>query len=213
MGQLNVDPLCVVIGRTRHKMVQAEIQEAAKQGARLIELRLDFLGEAAGLQAAAPGQALPDGRHRAPAGRWRPLGRHRGRPPHVAAPGHRRRLRLGRSRIRRHRRHSALRQGPAHRQLSQPACVPPDLEQIHAHDVPGGRRRRQDRRPRPDAGRQPAHVLDLLKVACQADRGLLHGRHGRCQPRSWRPGSARPLPTPPSTRNAASPRACCRSRD
>lgn len=35
--------ICVVIGRTRHKMMQQEIQEAAKEGARLIELRLDFL--------------------------------------------------------------------------------------------------------------------------------------------------------------------------
>src|ERR1700751_3483400 len=40
------EPICVVIGRTRHKMVQAEIQEAAKRGARLIELRLDFLARA-----------------------------------------------------------------------------------------------------------------------------------------------------------------------
>jgi 3-dehydroquinate dehydratase/shikimate dehydrogenase len=38
--------ICVVIGRTRHKMVQIEIQEAAKRGARLIELRLDFLAKA-----------------------------------------------------------------------------------------------------------------------------------------------------------------------
>jgi 3-dehydroquinate dehydratase/shikimate dehydrogenase len=38
-----VDPICVVIARTRHGMIQAEIREAAKQGARLIELRLDFL--------------------------------------------------------------------------------------------------------------------------------------------------------------------------
>jgi len=38
--------ICVVIGRTRHKMVQAEIQEAARRGARLIELRLDFLAKA-----------------------------------------------------------------------------------------------------------------------------------------------------------------------
>lgn len=38
--------LCVVIGRTRHKMMQVEIQEAAKRGARLIELRLDFLAKA-----------------------------------------------------------------------------------------------------------------------------------------------------------------------
>lgn len=38
--------LCVVIGRTRHKMIQVEIQEAAKRGARMIELRLDFLAKA-----------------------------------------------------------------------------------------------------------------------------------------------------------------------
>jgi 3-dehydroquinate dehydratase/shikimate dehydrogenase len=38
--------ICVVIGRTRHKMMQVEIHEAAKRGARLIELRLDFLAKA-----------------------------------------------------------------------------------------------------------------------------------------------------------------------
>jgi 3-dehydroquinate dehydratase/shikimate dehydrogenase len=38
--------LCVVIGRTRHKMVQAEIQEAAKKGAGLVEVRLDYLARA-----------------------------------------------------------------------------------------------------------------------------------------------------------------------
>jgi 3-dehydroquinate dehydratase/shikimate dehydrogenase len=38
--------ICVVIGRTRHKMVQIEIQEAAKRGAQMIELRLDFLAKA-----------------------------------------------------------------------------------------------------------------------------------------------------------------------
>lgn len=46
MAQLDVDPICVVIGRTRHKMVQIEIQEAAKQGAGFLELRLDFLAKA-----------------------------------------------------------------------------------------------------------------------------------------------------------------------
>src|SRR5262249_4857398 len=40
-------PEClVVIGRTRHKMVQIEIQEAAKRGAEFLELRLDFLAKA-----------------------------------------------------------------------------------------------------------------------------------------------------------------------
>ena len=38
--------LCVVVGRTRHKMIQVEIQEASKRGARMIELRLDFLAKA-----------------------------------------------------------------------------------------------------------------------------------------------------------------------
>jgi 3-dehydroquinate dehydratase/shikimate dehydrogenase len=43
MGLPGVDPICVVIGRTRHKMVQAEIREAHRQGAGLIEIRLDWL--------------------------------------------------------------------------------------------------------------------------------------------------------------------------
>jgi 3-dehydroquinate dehydratase/shikimate dehydrogenase len=40
-----VERICVVIGRTRHKMIQAEIREAHRRGARLIELRLDFLAK------------------------------------------------------------------------------------------------------------------------------------------------------------------------
>jgi 3-dehydroquinate dehydratase/shikimate dehydrogenase len=42
----DAERICVVIGRTRHKMVAVEIQEAAKRGARLIELRLDFIAKA-----------------------------------------------------------------------------------------------------------------------------------------------------------------------
>lgn len=38
--------ICVSIGRTRHKMLLAEIKEAARQGAQLIELRLDFIPRA-----------------------------------------------------------------------------------------------------------------------------------------------------------------------
>jgi 3-dehydroquinate dehydratase/shikimate dehydrogenase len=38
--------ICVVIGRTRHGMIQAEIKKAAEHGARLIEIRLDFLKKA-----------------------------------------------------------------------------------------------------------------------------------------------------------------------
>lgn len=40
------DHVLVVIGRTRHKMVVAELQEAVKRGAKFIELRLDFLAKA-----------------------------------------------------------------------------------------------------------------------------------------------------------------------
>jgi 3-dehydroquinate dehydratase / shikimate dehydrogenase len=41
----NGPTICVAVGRTRHKMMQAEIQQTAKQGAELIELRLDFLAK------------------------------------------------------------------------------------------------------------------------------------------------------------------------
>src|SRR5262245_3686164 len=46
MAPTNEATICVAIGRTRHKMMQAEIQEAAKRGARMMELRLDFLRKA-----------------------------------------------------------------------------------------------------------------------------------------------------------------------
>lgn len=42
--------ICVSIGRTRHKMMVAEVEEAGKQGAQLIELRLDFLTKAVDLK-------------------------------------------------------------------------------------------------------------------------------------------------------------------
>jgi 3-dehydroquinate dehydratase/shikimate dehydrogenase len=38
--------ICAVVGRTRHKMMHVEMLEAAKQGAALVELRLDFLAKA-----------------------------------------------------------------------------------------------------------------------------------------------------------------------
>jgi 3-dehydroquinate dehydratase/shikimate dehydrogenase len=41
-----VERICVVIGRTRHKMIQAEVAEAARRGATMIEVRLDFLAKA-----------------------------------------------------------------------------------------------------------------------------------------------------------------------
>src|SRR5438445_6424375 len=46
MAEASGPLICAIIGRTRHKMMQIEIQEAAKRGAKLIELRLDFLAKA-----------------------------------------------------------------------------------------------------------------------------------------------------------------------
>lgn len=46
MAEASGPLICTVIGRTRHKMMQIEIQEAAKRGAKLIELRLDYLAKA-----------------------------------------------------------------------------------------------------------------------------------------------------------------------
>src|SRR3954454_22109924 len=65
--------ICVVIGRTRHKIMQTEIQEAAKRGARLIELRLDFLAKAPDfkrLLANKPCPLIATVRRVADGGRW-----------------------------------------------------------------------------------------------------------------------------------------------
>jgi 3-dehydroquinate dehydratase/shikimate dehydrogenase len=55
----SAERICVVIGRTRHKMVQVEIREAGKAGARLIELRLDFLSHAPDLKRLLAGKPCP----------------------------------------------------------------------------------------------------------------------------------------------------------
>jgi 3-dehydroquinate dehydratase/shikimate dehydrogenase len=65
--------ICVVVGRTRHKMVQIEIQEAAKRGARLIEVRLDFLAKAPDykrLLANKPCELIATVRRPQDGGRW-----------------------------------------------------------------------------------------------------------------------------------------------
>ncbi|MFO0804429.1 MAG: shikimate dehydrogenase [Gemmataceae bacterium] len=56
---LDVDRVAVVIGRTRHKMVVAELQEAVKRGAKLIELRLDFLAKAVDFKRLQPVKQCP----------------------------------------------------------------------------------------------------------------------------------------------------------
>jgi 3-dehydroquinate dehydratase/shikimate dehydrogenase len=65
---------CAVIGRTRHKMMQAEIEEAAKQGAKLIELRLDFLSKPPDFKALLTNRPCPmiaTFRRPADGGQWR----------------------------------------------------------------------------------------------------------------------------------------------
>jgi 3-dehydroquinate dehydratase/shikimate dehydrogenase len=65
--------ICAVIGRTRHKMMQVEVQQAAKQGARLIELRLDFLAKAPDFKRLLEGRPCPliaTFRRPADGGRW-----------------------------------------------------------------------------------------------------------------------------------------------
>jgi 3-dehydroquinate dehydratase/shikimate dehydrogenase len=53
------DRVLVVIGRTRHKMVVAELQEAIKRGTRFIELRLDFLAKAVDFKRLMPYKQCP----------------------------------------------------------------------------------------------------------------------------------------------------------
>jgi 3-dehydroquinate dehydratase / shikimate dehydrogenase len=53
------DRVCVVVGRTRHKMMQAELQEAVKRGAKFLEVRLDFLAKAVDFKRLAPFKSCP----------------------------------------------------------------------------------------------------------------------------------------------------------
>jgi 3-dehydroquinate dehydratase/shikimate dehydrogenase len=65
--------LCVVIGRSRHKMILIEVQEAAKRGAQMIELRLDFLAKSPDfkrLLAERPCPLLATVRRAQDGGRW-----------------------------------------------------------------------------------------------------------------------------------------------
>jgi 3-dehydroquinate dehydratase/shikimate dehydrogenase len=46
----SLERVCVVIARTRHRMAIAEIQEAARLGARMLEVRIDFISRALDLR-------------------------------------------------------------------------------------------------------------------------------------------------------------------
>ncbi len=71
--QASIERVCVVIARTRHKMVMAEIQEAAKHGAKMIEIRLDFLTHGPDLKRLLENKPCPlvaTLRRRDDGGRW-----------------------------------------------------------------------------------------------------------------------------------------------
>ena len=48
------DRICVIVGRTRHKMMQIELQEAVTRGSKFVEVRLDFLSKAVDFQRLMP---------------------------------------------------------------------------------------------------------------------------------------------------------------
>ncbi len=67
------DRLCVVVARTRHKMMQHELKEAANQGAKFVEVRLDFLAKAVDFKRLVPFKAcqwLATIRRPSEGGRW-----------------------------------------------------------------------------------------------------------------------------------------------
>lgn len=53
------DRVCVIIARTRHKMIVVELDEAVKRGAKFIELRLDFLAKAVDFKRLLPVKKCP----------------------------------------------------------------------------------------------------------------------------------------------------------
>jgi 3-dehydroquinate dehydratase / shikimate dehydrogenase len=59
MTSTDRDRVLVVIARTRHKMVTAELDEAVKRGAAFLELRLDFLAKAVDFKRLTPHKKTP----------------------------------------------------------------------------------------------------------------------------------------------------------
>lgn len=65
--------ICVSLGRARHKMMIAEHKALVEQGAKLVELRLDYIGRAVNLRRLLddrPGPVVCAVRRRADGGRW-----------------------------------------------------------------------------------------------------------------------------------------------
>jgi 3-dehydroquinate dehydratase/shikimate dehydrogenase len=65
--------ICVTLGRSRHKRMIAEHQHLVEQGAKLVELRLDYIGRAVNLKRLLderPGPVVVTVRRRQDGGRW-----------------------------------------------------------------------------------------------------------------------------------------------
>ncbi len=65
--------ICVTLGRARHKRMIAEHQYLVEQGAKLVELRLDYIGRAVSLTRllhGRPGPVIVTARRREDGGRW-----------------------------------------------------------------------------------------------------------------------------------------------
>ena len=65
--------ICVSIGRTRHKHVIAEHKHLVEQGAKLVELRLDYIGRVVNLQRLLEDRPCPvviTCRRQSDGGRW-----------------------------------------------------------------------------------------------------------------------------------------------
>ena len=71
---LGVDRVLVIVGRTRHKMVQIELEEAVKRGAQFVEVRLDFFSRAVDFKRLFPHKKCPwvaTVRRHLDGGRWK----------------------------------------------------------------------------------------------------------------------------------------------
>ena len=160
-GYRNMESMiCAVVGRTRHKMVQIEIQEAAKRGAQLIEVRLDFLAKAPDFHRLLDKPPLSAHWYGAAAGRRRALVGERGRPANVAAASHRIRFRLGRFGNRHRQFHSPFQDVKRIVSYHNIREVPEDLTNLRTDDQTR-RRRAENRRPRSAAFRQSARTRSV----------------------------------------------------
>ena len=179
---MDVARICVVIGRTRHKMVQAEIQEAAKRGARLIELRLDFLAKAPDfkrLLADKPCPMIATVRRPADGGRWGGTEEARRMLLRQAIVGGFDWVDLETDIADAVRRFGTVKRIVSYHNMRE---VPADLEKIHERMCQPGRRRGQDGRARPSSRPTTCASCDLMDKPAKPTVAFCMGDMGFCTP-------------------------------